>query len=132
MPSGRPRLLAVIVVAVVLEAVLLLGVAGMDALEVLRGDATEPGAGLALGALALLVGGFLLLCARGLWHGRRWARGPVVTWQLLQLVLAVPTVAGPGRVYGVPLVAVSLLVGIGLLTPRVVAATTSPADPPVT
>jgi hypothetical protein len=129
---ARPPLLVVVVAAVALEAALLVGVAVLEAAAALRGEAAVPGSALALGAMALLVGGFLLLCARGLWHGRRWARGPVATWQLLQLAVAVPMVLGPRWALGVPVVAVSLLTGIGLLTRPVVAATTSQADPPVT
>jgi hypothetical protein len=127
----RPPLLVAVVAAVALEAGLLVGVAAFYLVLALGPDADEPGAAAATAALAALIGGFLILCARGLWRGRRWARGPVVTWQLLQLAVAVPALTGPGWPVGAVLVGASLLAGVGLLTPQVTRATASTADPPV-
>jgi hypothetical protein len=49
---------------------------------------------LSLGIIALLATAGLGWCARGLLDGRAWCRGPLVTWQLVQLALAIETVFG--------------------------------------
>lgn len=131
-PAARPPLLVAVLAVLALEVGLLLGVAGFSLVSVVRGVSAEPGMALASGALAALIGGFLGLCGWALWRGRRWARAPVITWQLLQLAVAAPAVTGPAWWAGLALVAASLLVGGGLLAPAVVRATASTADPPVT
>ena len=47
---------------------------------------------LSLGAVLLAAG--LAGCSRGLIAGRAWARGPLLTWQLIQLGIAVQTLRG--------------------------------------
>ena len=48
-----------------------------------------PAASLFLAAFGIGVALLLLLAARGLWRGRRWARSPVIMWQILLVVLAI-------------------------------------------
>lgn len=127
---GKPPLLVTVVAGVCLEAGLLLGVVVFYAAGTLAGRATDAGAAGATAGLAALLAGFLGLCARALWQGRRWARGPVMTWQLLT-VLAVVTTGGFRTVLGGAVLAVAVTVGGGLLARSVIRTTTSPADPPV-
>ncbi|UNX53924.1 hypothetical protein MF406_13235 [Georgenia sp. TF02-10] len=77
-----PMLTALVVV--LLEAGALLGMAVTFVVDVLRGATSEAGTAL---AMAVFFAGFALLLAgagRALWRRRRWGRGPVLTWQLLQ------------------------------------------------
>lgn len=135
MPTGasppRPILLVVVVALVALEAGLLLGLAGVSLLTGVTGDG-PPGLTLATAALAAIIAGFLGLSARGLWLGRRWARGPVLTWQLLQAAVSASELARAGGWVAAVLIALSAVVVAGLLSPAVTRATASTADPPVT
>lgn len=115
-----------------LEAALLLGVAGLYIARTVAGTGDAPVVALVTAALAAVIGGFLVYSCRGLWRGRRWARAPVVTWQLLQLAVSVQALAGGAPWGGAVVVAVSVAVLVGLFTPAVVRATASTADPPVT
>lgn len=130
--SGPPSLpLRVVVVVVGLEALLLVAVALFLLGEVVLADAADAVAATVTVAVALLFGGFLGVCARALWHRQRWARGPVVCWQLLQLLTAATTSFSHRWWVPALLVTASLVVGVGLFLPRVTAETTASADPPV-
>lgn len=127
-PSAALRL---VVGVVVLESLLLLALALFLVGEAVLAEAADAGAGAVTAVVAVLFGGFLGICARALWRRQRWARGPVVCWQLLQL-LTVVTSSFSERWWIPGLLAVaSLVAGVGLLLPRVVAETTGSADPPV-
>ena len=131
MPTDSPSLpLRVVVGAVLVEGVLYLGVTAFFIAEIVFGRPADVLAATVIAALAGLVAGFLLLCARALWWRRRWARGPVMAWQLIQLLTAVTTTFSELWMV-IALATVSLVAGVGLLLPRVVAETTVPADPPV-
>lgn len=122
-PHGRPAALLVVVAAVALEALVLLAAgAGYVVLLVTRGTADLLFAALTV-TLAVAVGVGLLACARGLLRAQRWARAPVVTWQLLQAATVVPALGGGfGPAAGV-LVALSAVVVVGLFLPAVARAT---------
>jgi hypothetical protein len=129
---ARPPLLVVVVAGVALEAGLLLGVAGYYVAGVTRRAATDAGAALGAAALIAGLGGFLLVCGWALWQGRRWARGPVMTWQLLQ-ILALATTGGVRTWWGWAVATLAAAIGAGLVMPPVVRATTTGrAEPPVT
>lgn len=128
---SRPRLLVVVIALVGLEAALLLAVAVIYVARAVTVSG-EPGVAFVTAALAAVIGGFLVFACRGLWRGRRWARAPVVTWQLLQLAVTAPVVTGPLWWGGASLVAASVVVLVALFSPAVVRATASTADPPVT
>ena len=49
---------------------------------------------LTLALFAVLLAAGLASCSRGLFAGRAWARGPLLTWQLIQLGIAVQTLRG--------------------------------------
>ena len=131
-PPSRPRLLLAVVVLVALEATLLLGVAAVYVARTVLRVAEEPNVALVTAALAVVIGGFLGFAVLGLWRGRRWARAPVVTWQLLQLAVSAQALSGAIEWGGAAVVVVSLVVLAALFTPAVVRATASTADPPVT
>lgn len=119
------------VVAVLVEAALLAAVGVFFVVEVVVAEPTSTGTAVSIAALALLLAGVLVLCARGLLAGRRWARAPVMTWQLLVLLAVVPTLLGDRWWAAAGLAALSLVAAVGLLVPSVVAATTERAEPPV-
>ncbi|MBT0994571.1 hypothetical protein KIN34_09760 [Cellulomonas sp. DKR-3] len=131
-PAPRTRAplpLVVVCLLTLLEAALAagLGIAWLVDLVTGRADAAAATAFLAVFALgiALLLGA----CARGLWRGRRWARSPVMTWQILLVVLAVGWLGAEVTPWAVAVLVVALAVGIGLLLPPVVAATTQGRAP---
>lgn len=78
-----PLLAALLVVA--LEALALVVTAVLLVAETVRGLAFEVGSAVALAVFfvgfATLLGG----AGRALWRRNRWGRGPVITWQLLQV-----------------------------------------------
>ena len=65
----------------------------------------------------------LVLAVRGLWAGRRWARSPVMTWQVLLVVMAVGWLSSDPAWWAILVLVSALLIGVGLLLPPVVAAT---------
>ena len=114
--TRTPRLVATALV--VAEAVVLVGLALFLVVELFVAEAAEPGGAVGLAALTLVGGLGLLLCARGIHAGRRWSRAPTLTWQLLQLSVAVP-LAGSERWYlGIPAVLAALAVAGLMLSGR--------------
>ncbi len=106
-----------------LEAVGLVVAGGFALADVVRDDGSGAAgvlAALAWGLAALLVG-----AARGLLDGRRWARSPVVTWQLFQVVIAVTWLQEGAHPAPVVLLVVAVLVVAGVVSPSVVARTTA-------
>ncbi|WP_146845190.1 hypothetical protein [Cellulomonas terrae] len=129
--TGRPPpVLLVVCLLVTLEAAAFLGLAVAWAADVVRGAATMPAASLFLVAFAAGVALLLLLAARGLWRGRRWARSPVIMWQILLAVLAIGWLGADPAVWPVVVLVVAVLIGGGLLLPSAVAATARRQDPP--
>lgn len=126
----RPALVVALVAAAVAETGALLGLGGVYLGELADGRAAEPAvAGFAAG-FALLVGAGLGFAAVGLWRGRRWARSPVMTWQLLQGAVAVSQL-GSGSAVGAAAVgalAVAAVAAVLLVLPPVVRFTTGGSD----
>lgn len=94
-------------------------------LLITRGSAVV-GAALFLIVFALGLGAALATAARALRRGSRPARGPIITWQLLQAATAIAVVAVPGRpgwvaAAALAVVVLSCTVAGALLTPRAVA-----------
>ncbi len=123
--DGRPAALRLVCVLVLLEAVALVVLAGALVVDLVRG-AELPGAVVFLLVFALGVAAALVLAARALWAGRRWARSPVMTWQILLLVLAIGWFGVEPAPWIVAVVLVAAATGVGLVLPAVVAATTTP------
>ncbi|MFV0426946.1 MAG: hypothetical protein ACK5KU_07925 [Beutenbergiaceae bacterium] len=119
----RNIVLLVALVVAGLEALTLFGAAIWSVVSMSVDDAGQTGLAVGL-AVVLVVFGLLLIAGiNALWHGRRWGRGPVLTWQLLQVALVLGAVGlAPAWAIGAILV-MSLLVGVGLLHPASVAAT---------
>jgi len=109
---------------VLLEAVAFVGLAVAWLVDLALNGAEIPGAVVFLAVFCLGVAALLVACARGLWNHRRWARSPVVTWQVMLVVLGLGWLRVDPSVWAVAVVVVALVVGVGLLLPSVVAATT--------
>ncbi|MGY4643151.1 hypothetical protein [Cellulomonas sp. URHB0016] len=124
---SRPRSvpLAVVCALVAAEALGFLGLGIAFVTELARGNADLPAATVFLALFVLGVAALLGGAARGLWKGRRWARSPVMTWQILLLVLSLGWLGVEASAWAVAVACVAVLVGVGLLLPPVVAATTS-------
>jgi len=125
----RPPILLAVCCLVVLEAAAFAGLGLAVGAELVRGRATMPGATAFLAACGLGVAALLGLCARGLWRRRRWARSPVIMWQILMVVLALGWYSAEPSVWALVVVAIALAIGVGLLLPAVVRATTPPREP---
>jgi len=121
--DGRSRALTVASVVVALEAIGLLIAAVVLAVQAFAAaPAPPPGTAATahpravdavLALMALVVGAGLGASARGLATSRGWARGPVITWQLIQAAVAIQTLRGHGAVPMSP--AAQWLVGLPLL-----------------
>jgi len=126
----RPPALLIVCLLVTVEAAAFFGLGVAWTADVLRGAATMPAASLFLAAFGIGVALLLLLAARGLWRGRRWARSPVIMWQILLVVLSVGWLGVEPSAWAVVVLVVAVLIGVGLLLPSAVAATVPRQDPP--
>ena len=84
-----------------------------------------------IGVALLMIGyaAVLLLTARGLLHGRRWSRGPVVATQLILLPVGWSFRGGTTTWVAVVLVVLAVVILVGVLHPRSTAYLV-PADDP--
>ena len=122
-PTRRPVALVVVCALVLLEAGLLVGLAAAWVADLVRGQVQLPAATIFLTLFSLGVAAVLVLATRGLWQGRRWARSPVMTWQVLLVVMSIGWIGAESSPWVVAVLVVALGVGVGLLLPPVVAAT---------
>ncbi|GCD22108.1 hypothetical protein CTKZ_36700 [Cellulomonas algicola] len=121
--TPRPRLLAVTCVLVLLESVVVAGLGVAFVVSLVRGATALAAPTAFLVAFCAGIAALLALAARGLWAGRRWARSPVMTWQVLLVVLAVGWLGQEVTAWAVAVLTVAVVVGVLLLVPSVVAAT---------
>ncbi|WP_146906876.1 hypothetical protein [Cellulomonas aerilata] len=119
----RPAALTVVCALVLVQAGLLVGLASAWVLGLVRGESRLPGAAVFLVLFALGVAAVLVLGVRGLWAGRRWARSPVMTWQVLLVVMSVGWLGVELAPWATGVLVSALAVGVGLLLPSVVAVT---------
>jgi hypothetical protein len=91
--------------------------AGLGALELANLSSLRLTMGLTTTAFFLAAAAGLAWCAWSLWRVRRWARGPVVMAQLIQLGLAWNLWAGSTKPLSAGLAVVALVVVAGLLHP---------------
>lgn len=117
----RAPALTVLVVILALEALSVWGAAGWLLVEVLTETPASPGGALAILALTALAAGWVSTIAWGAHRRRPWVRGGAVTWQLVQIMVAVGCFQG---LYARPdvgwaLLVPSIVVIVLLLTPRV-------------
>ena len=94
---------------VLLEGLLVAGAAVALAVATVRDPNEHVPASVGVVLVALVIGGALAWCARGVLDGARWSRGPVVTWQLVQAGVAMPLVLSNAWWLGVPLFVVGVL-----------------------
>ena len=128
-PGDRPAALVALVVGVLVEA-LALAVGGVVVLvELVAGGSQSVGVSLFLVVFALGVAALLVLSVRGLLHGRRWARSPVATWQILQLVVAISTLQSGATAWVAAALVLAVVVLVLLMLRPVVEATTRDARP---
>lgn len=90
---------------------------GLGVLEVAHLRAIRLTMGVTTTVFFLVAAAALGWCAWGLWTVRRWARGPVVMAQLIQLGLAWNLWTGSTRLLSAALAAVALVVVAGLVHP---------------
>lgn len=133
MLHGRPVALVAVLVLVGVEVVACAVVAVAVLVGMVRGSSLMPGASAFLATFFLAVAAVLALAARGLWSGRRWGRAPVMTWQVLLVVLAWGWLRVEVSVLPALVLTVAAVTGVGLLVPSVVRATTgsSSSEPAV-
>jgi uncharacterized membrane protein (DUF2068 family) len=108
---NRPHRTVALVVAALVLVLEGLAVVAFGALEITQFFQNQPALGV-LGVLLVGYGGGLLLAARGVWLGRRWARAPSLVAQLIQLPIAWNLRQGPtaGLAAGLGLTAVVAVV----------------------
>ena len=120
---SRPPLLviALIVVALQVAGLAVLAIGSLGGLLVVAGaeQVTIVTLAVVLLGLAALVG----VAGWGLWQGRRWGRGPVVTWQLLLIAVGASGLGGAEWWTTLLPIVISLLVLLGVLAPASRAAT---------
>lgn len=117
---GAVRLLAGLVL---LQALAVAVIAGALVVALVRGT-SMPGPVVFLIVLAAGVAAVLGGAGRALLQGHRWGRAPVMTVQILLLVLAVGWLGVEVAVWSVAVLALAVVVGGLLVTPTVVAWTT--------
>jgi hypothetical protein len=105
------------VVAVSLVALEAFVLAALGVLELANLRAIRLTMGLTTSAFFLVAALGLAWCAWSLWKVRRWARGPVVMAQLIQLGLAWNFRDDPTTLVAIGLAAAALVVVAGLLHP---------------
>jgi hypothetical protein len=124
----RPAALLAAVVVTGIEAAGFVVYAAVIVVRGFAGDASSPLNVALLAAVVLLWAGGLVVAARGLLAGRRWARSPLIVAQLLLLAVAVPLVQGAGRLAGWPILVCSVLALGALLSPPVTRALAGAGD----
>lgn len=121
-PWRLPALLAALAL-VGLEVMLLVGAAVWSLVTIATDGRAQVLVSVSLTVFLLLFALLLLAGAHALWNGRRWGRGPVITWQLIQAAIALSAAgSAPGWMISVA-VGVAVVVVVGLLLPTSVAAT---------
>lgn len=128
MTDTRPPMLLAVCCLIVLEAAAFAGLGIAVGSELVRGRATMPGATAFLAVCGLGVAALLGLCARGLWRGRRWARSPVIMWQILLVILTVSWYNAAPSVWAFVVIVMAAAIVVGLFLPAVVRATTPPRE----
>ncbi|MFV0251710.1 MAG: hypothetical protein ACK5H2_00035 [Beutenbergiaceae bacterium] len=115
--------LLIALVAAGLEALVLLAAAAWSVVTIASDNVPDVAVAVALTVVLLLFALLLLAGINALWQGRRWGRGPVLTWQLIQAAIAVGAIGmAPGWAVFPALIA-AVVIAVGLLLPSSVAAT---------
>lgn len=119
-PGARPvpAALTVALALVGLEALLLVAWAAWSVVSLVRGT-PNPGGAAFVGVFALGAAAVLVLAGRACARGRRGGRAPVITWQLLQVAVAL-TLVQAGSPWGWFLLAPAVVVTVLLVSRPVV------------
>ena len=123
-----PVFLRALVIGVLIEVIGLVAFAVVLLGELLTGGSTSVGVSLFLVLFLLGVAWVLVVSCRALLAGRRSGRGPVVTWQLFQVIGSVAAIgSGTGASVAGGWVALVIAIAVTalLMTPSVVAATSA-------
>ena len=121
-----PAFLRALVIGVLAEVIGLVAFAVVLLGELLTGGSMSVGVSLFLVLFLLGVAWVLVVCCRALLAGRRSGRGPIVTWQLFQIIGSIAAIGsggGPAVVGGWAALVIAVAVGVLLMTPSVVTAT---------
>lgn len=121
-----PVFLRALVIGVLIEVIGLVAFAVVLLGELLAGGSSSLGVSLFLVLFLLGVAWVLVVSSRALLAGRRSGRGPVVTWQLLQVIGSVAAIGsgtGISVAGGWAALVIAIVVTALLMTPSVVAAT---------
>ncbi|MEO7147412.1 MAG: hypothetical protein ABIW81_02620 [Terrimesophilobacter sp.] len=124
-PRCRPRALVALAVVLFFECAVLVGVAGLLTFELFADKPTSYLSAVAILLLAIVAAGWVFVIALGTLRARPWIRAAALTWQVLQLAVALGSFQGlfarddVGWVLLVPAVIIIVL----LFTPSVVKAT---------
>jgi hypothetical protein len=115
-------------VAASLTAVEALVFGGLAVAELAAFDQARAVMGATTALFFLVYAAGLGACAWALWRLRSWARAPVVVAQLIQVFVAASFWGGGTTWVAVVLAAVAVVVLVGLLHPRSLAALSAPED----
>ncbi len=129
-PGARPpAALTAVVAGVGIEVLALVVGAVVLLVELFSGGSQSVGVSLFIVVFALGVAALLVAAVRGLLQGRRWARSPVATWQILQGVVAVSSLQVGVTPWVVVALGLAVVVLVLLMLRPVVEATTRDARP---
>ena len=127
----RAPLLGVLIVLFALEALALWTLSAWWTFELLTTTPNSVGGSLALLALTVIAAVWVSAITVGALRRRPWIRGAAVTWQLVQVMIAIGSFQG---IYARPdigwaLLLPSIIVLVLVFNPRVVAATSHEPEP---
>jgi hypothetical protein len=111
-PAKRPASVTVISLAVVFEALLLLGAAAWFISHLLTEPPLSMGGAIFQLVLILLFAGWLLAVGHFMFRGYRWTRAAAVVWQVFMIVVAVPTLNAGQWLLGLVLLVPAVLVAV--------------------
>lgn len=125
---NRPRILLAALAIASLEAVAVaaFGLWNLVATIIAANQAKEYGflpMGIAFLVISLLFAAFIFWGVRNLWRGRRNGRAPVITWQLMQIVVSVSLFNVYPKAATIGLIAISTFVIAGIVNRASIAAT---------
>ncbi|MBD8080217.1 hypothetical protein [Cellulosimicrobium arenosum] len=127
--GSRPPALLALVVGVGVEVLALVGGALVVLVELASGGSLSVGVSVFLVLFGLGIAAVLAASVRGLLRGQRWARSPVATWQILQVVVAISSLQAGASVWPVVALVLAVTIVVLLMLRPVVAATTPDARP---
>lgn len=92
--TQRSLYVTVLVILLAAQSLFIVGATTFLVIELLLAEAEFPPTAIALTVLVLLAAGWLIAMTVGVYRGRAWTRGSVLTYQFLQLAIGVGSVQG--------------------------------------